>query len=113
MAIKQRVTNNSRLKNKSQQKEDTKLWTSLRDHLKMTFIPLHNHTKKIMWLCALVVIPIIAFTIVILVLVFANTVENMACICADVCPPPSLLNTTNKSSYNVDFPATRLVFIAS
>lgn len=72
-----------------------------------------THLGKILWGCALVVIPMIAFTIVILALVFSNIVDDFKCPHVEICPESPLVNTTSRSHYYIDCPAARLVWISS
>ena len=72
--------------------------------------------RKIYSMCALVTIPMIAFTATILCLIFSNRMTP------DTCPHDTLCLNNGTMSFNdsntqayyyVDFPASRLVFIAS
>lgn len=55
-----------------------------------------RHNQKILKTCALVVLPMLAFTIAILSLVFANQIDPYDCPNADLC---STTNTTTAVSY--------------
>jgi hypothetical protein len=71
------------------------------------------HSKHILLASSVVVIPMITFTVVILVLVYANLASNLHCPYGEICPQSPVINITKPSNYYVDFPATRLVFISS
>jgi hypothetical protein len=75
--------------------------------------PGRTHTQRILAGGALVAVPMVVFTIVILALVFSNILENTACPHGDIRPEQPLVNTTSKSHYYVDYPAARLVWISS
>lgn len=72
-----------------------------------------THTQKILLACGLIVAPMFAFTIALVWIVFANLLNQRPCPFPDLCPGPELLNTTGDFYYYVDFPATRLAFLAS
>ena len=74
---------------------------------------LKAHSKQLLITSSIVTIPMITFTIVILVLVFANLAEHLHCPYDNICPNSSLVNATRSSYYYIDYPATRLVFVAS
>lgn len=75
--------------------------------------PSKTHTWNILIGCLLVVIPMVVFTIVILCLVFTNTMKDLTCPYNDICPDSPLVNITSKSFYYIDYPAARLVWISS
>jgi hypothetical protein len=78
--------------------------------------PLDWKTKArpIIMSCSLAFVPMIAFTATILWLVFGHLVQSVACPYEELCPKDGALNSTaDTSNYYVDFPAARLVFIAS
>jgi hypothetical protein len=75
--------------------------------------PGRTHRKRILAGGALVAVPMVIFTIVILALVFSNILEDTACPHGDICPEQPLVNITSKSHYYVDYPAARLVWISS
>jgi hypothetical protein len=71
-------------------------------------------TRNILSICFLVTIPMVAFTTTILWLIFGNMLNETACPYPELCPNLSGTNGTDfRNNYYVDFPATRLVFIAS
>ena len=72
------------------------------------------HAGKIFLLSMLIVAPMIAFTAVLLWLIFGHLINNRDCPNPDLCQPRSERNYTfGKGDYLVDLPAARLVFIAS
>ncbi|KAI8932959.1 hypothetical protein NX059_010428 [Plenodomus lindquistii] len=74
---------------------------------------LQQYKKQIIFMSLLVVLPMTAFTMVILVLVFDNLAKDLNCPIAALCPAPPLINVTSSSHYYVDYPATRVVFVSS
>lgn len=58
----------------------------------------------------MIAVPMIGFSIIILALVFTKRMEKATCPYPELCPS---LNETRNDFYYVDFPATRLVFVAS
>ena len=72
-----------------------------------------THTRNILVACCVVALPMVAFTLIILAFVFANTVNNHGCSFNDLCSAAGLMNATSNSYYYVDFSATSLVFISS
>ncbi|KAH6644208.1 hypothetical protein C7974DRAFT_439475 [Boeremia exigua] len=71
-----------------------------------------HHLKKVLLSSAFIVVPMVAFTITVLVVLFSNVVD------LDYCPPSQLCNHTvtagmNSTDYYVDFPVGRLAFVAS
>jgi hypothetical protein len=78
-----------------------------------TVNPWKAHIKKIYVACSLVTIPMVAFTIAIVSLVFINRID------IDYCPYPQLCHDVNTpdtvmgSDYYVDFPVGRLAFVSS
>jgi hypothetical protein len=71
-------------------------------------------TRKILFICSLIVVPMVAFTTTILWLIFGNLIGAAVCPYPDLCPALSATNGTDSlDNYYVDFPAARLVFIAS
>ncbi|KAL5446676.1 hypothetical protein PMIN07_001393 [Paraphaeosphaeria minitans] len=75
--------------------------------------PWRAHTRKIFLACGIVVIPMIAFTIAIIWVVFANLINENRCPYPELCPGRDILNASSKHYYYVDYPAARLVFISS
>jgi len=71
------------------------------------------HTRGVVAACALVFIPITLFTIVLLSLVFRYEINEATCPYHEMCPGSNRMNRTTNSHYYIDFPAARLVFIAS
>jgi ABC-type Fe3+ transport system permease subunit len=73
-----------------------------------------THSRKILFLAFLVVVPIIAFTVTIISIVFVNSIDLNDCPDRDLCP---YTNTTpgpaNSSDYYVDFSVGRLAFVSS
>jgi hypothetical protein len=79
----------------------------------MPSFTLTAHSKHILLVASTVVVPMITFTVVILVLVHANLASHLDCPYREICPQSPVVNVTKPSYYYVDFPATRLVFISS
>lgn len=79
----------------------------------MPSFTLKAHSKQLLLASSIVVLPMITFTVVILVLVFANLAEHLHCPYDSICPKSPLVNATRTSYYYIDYPATRLVFVAS
>jgi hypothetical protein len=77
--------------------------------------PLEFHNRSIIFICCLVIFPMVAFTAVILWMIFFYRVEATDCSVPELCVAPALLNATKFGSgdYIIDFPAAKLVFIAS
>lgn len=75
--------------------------------------PRKQHSLRIVLACGLVILPMLAFTIALVYIVFTNLLDHTPCPYPDLCPGPELLNTTSGSYYYVDFSATRLAFLAS
>jgi ABC-type Fe3+ transport system permease subunit len=71
------------------------------------------HSKKIIFLAFLVVVPVIAFTITIISIVFVNIVDLNECPDRDLCPYTDSLGPANSSNYYVDFSVGRLAFVSS
>jgi hypothetical protein len=74
---------------------------------------LKAHTKHLLLVSSIVVVPMVAFTVVILVLVFDNLADYLHCPHEATCPESPLVNIISPSHYYIDFPATRLVFVSS
>jgi hypothetical protein len=70
-------------------------------------------TKKIMLLSSLVVLPMVAFTVTMLVVVFSNMIDLNGCPDPGLCPYINNTGPANSSHYYVDFPVGRLAFISS
>lgn len=70
------------------------------------------HTRNIIFYCLLVTIPMIASSLAILALIFANLTKE-SCPSEELCQLLDLVNTTSTSHYYVDYPAARLAFISS
>ncbi|KAF1995676.1 hypothetical protein P154DRAFT_623765 [Amniculicola lignicola CBS 123094] len=75
--------------------------------------PWNPHTRKIILACGIVVVPMIAFTVIFVAIVFAKRISDSPCPYPEMCPGPDLLNNTGKAVYYVDYPAARLAFISS
>ena len=76
--------------------------------------PWETENRNIILLCLLITMPMAAFTATILWLVFRYKIDHMQCAYQELCPKDGLNNSTNNANnYYVDFPATRLIFIAS
>ena len=70
--------------------------------------------RNILLLCLLVTVPMVAFTVTVLFLVFGYKIDDMKCAYQELCSKEGLSNGTNTmDNYYVDFPAARLVFISS
>ncbi|KAF2005420.1 hypothetical protein P154DRAFT_616245 [Amniculicola lignicola CBS 123094] len=67
---------------------------------------------KIVVVASVIVVPMVAFTIVILALVFANQLHDDECPYAELCSRESN-HTRNSPYYYVNVPAARLAFVAS
>jgi hypothetical protein len=76
-------------------------------------IGVQAHTHNILLACGLIVVPMVAFTSVVLAFVFANIVSNQGCSFNDLCHTAGLINATSNTYYYVDFSATSLIFISS
>jgi hypothetical protein len=81
--------------------------------------PWQMHNRKIILACGLALIPMLAFTLTFLGLVFSRSVKQNA-ECApgyeELCPASLSFNTTagvSSANYYVDYPAARLVFLGS
>jgi hypothetical protein len=74
---------------------------------------LQAYSKHILLASSIVVVPMVTFTVVILVLVFDNLADSLHCPHEAICPEPPLVNIISSSHYYIDFPATRLVFVSS
>ncbi|KAH7371540.1 hypothetical protein BKA66DRAFT_590917 [Pyrenochaeta sp. MPI-SDFR-AT-0127] len=70
------------------------------------------HIRKIISQCLIVAIPMLASSLLIISIVYANLI-NQNCPFAELCPEPSALNVTSKDYYYIDFPAARLAIISS
>jgi hypothetical protein len=70
-------------------------------------------TKKIMLLSSLVVLPMVAFTVTMLVVVFSNMIDLNGCPDPGLCPYINNTGPANSSHYYVDFPVGRLAFVSS
>ncbi|KAF1939998.1 hypothetical protein EJ02DRAFT_495830 [Clathrospora elynae] len=77
--------------------------------------PFKTQNRSIIFVCCLVLLPMIGFTVVIIWMIWAHKIEPSACPYPELCMSPEQLNQTHLGSgdYIVDFPAARLVFIAS
>ncbi|KAF2794006.1 hypothetical protein K505DRAFT_325045 [Melanomma pulvis-pyrius CBS 109.77] len=75
------------------------------------------HMRKIIFTCGLVLLPMLAFTLTIVGLVFSHSIKQGSdCAHEDLCPPSIPTNFTsghNNLNYYVDFSATQLTFLAS
>jgi hypothetical protein len=74
---------------------------------------LQAHSRHILLASSVVVVPLVTFTVVILVLVFANLASHLDCPYGEICAQSPFINATKASHYYVDFPVTRLVFVSS
>lgn len=63
--------------------------------------------------CFLVTVPMLVFTIVLIWIVLAHSLDQASCPYSDLCPGTDLINATTGSDYYVDVPAGQLTFIAS
>lgn len=72
-----------------------------------------SDTLKIVVAASLVVLPIAAFTITILWIVFTKRVGKAQCPIPDLCPGICLVNVTSAADFYIDFPAARLAFVSS
>lgn len=79
----------------------------------MPSFTLTAHSKHILLASSIGVVPMITFTVVILVLVYANLASHLGCHYDAICPHSPVVNVTKASYYYVDYPATQLVFISS
>jgi hypothetical protein len=68
------------------------------------------YTRRILWQSSLVTIPMIASSIVVIWIVYANLVSESR---PDEALGPQSTNATFKNHYLIDFPAARLAFISS
>jgi hypothetical protein len=101
---KKKLTTKS-LKSALPKKSPKRTWV-----LENTWTP---HTRKIVLSCLLVVVPMIAFTVSVLWIVLARSVNLADCPYPDLCPDLGTINTIDQSAYYVDFQAGRLVFVSS
>jgi hypothetical protein len=70
------------------------------------------YTTKILLHCLIVTTPMLAASLVILYVVYANLTAS-TCPSNELCPGLDLINATSKSDYYINFPAARLAFISS
>jgi hypothetical protein len=70
-------------------------------------------TKKIVLACALVTVPMVVFSAVILGIVYAKRVNLEYCPIPDLCPSLDGRNSSDSSNYYVDFPVGQLSFVSS
>lgn len=70
------------------------------------------HARKIILQSLLVTTPMVASSVIVTWIVYANIVSE-SCPYEELCPRSSITNTTSKGYYYVDFPAARLAFISS
>jgi hypothetical protein len=66
-----------------------------------------------LFLAFLVVVPIIAFTVTIISIVFVNSIDLNDCPDRDLCPYANSPGPANSSDYYVDFSVGRLAFVSS
>jgi hypothetical protein len=71
------------------------------------------HTKKIILTSSLVVVPMVAFTVALLSMVFANRVNLDHCPHSSLCPYTDGSSPANSSDYYVDISVGRLAFVSS
>jgi hypothetical protein len=70
--------------------------------------------RNIILLCLLIIIPITAFTAIILRLVFSNKIDPTQCAHQELCPTNGTTNGLDAThNYYVNYPAARLAFVAS
>lgn len=69
--------------------------------------------RKIILACALVCVPMIAFTITIICIVFIHQVDLNYCPSPNLCYKPHAGVKAESSDYYVDFPVGRLAFVSS
>lgn len=72
-----------------------------------------SNSRKITFLAFLVVVPIIAFTITLISIVFVNVIDLDECPDRALCPYTRNSGPANSSNYYVDFPVGRLTFVSS
>lgn len=77
--------------------------------------PFKTQNRLIIIVCCLVLLPMAAFTVVLLWMIMAHLIEPSTCTTPELCMSAAQLNQTDFTSadYIVDVPAARLVFIAS
>jgi hypothetical protein len=75
-----------------------KLWTS--------------HTRKIIVRCLAITTPMIASSLVISWIVYANLVQGK-CLSVELCPGTDVLGAASANYFYIDFPAARLALISS
>lgn len=75
-------------------------------------VPYNIHSRRIIVQCLLVITPMVASSMVVTYVVYANLV-NQSCSSEELCPGSDILNATTKNHYYVDFPAARLALISS
>lgn len=74
---------------------------------------LRPHVAFVILLCSLVAIPMVAFTVALLGVIFVNVVDETTCIYSELCPGPDLINATSSNSFYINFPAARLALVSS
>ena len=73
-----------------------------------------QHHRKVMFMCLLILVPMLLFTSVLLWLIFGHTIDRTPCPYPQLCPVDQQLDRSpSTSDYIVDFPAAQLVFVAS
>jgi hypothetical protein len=72
-----------------------------------------THSRKILFLTFLVIVPMIAFTVTIISIVFVNSIDLNDCPDHDLCPYTNSPGPANSSDYYVDFSVGRLAFVSS
>ncbi|KAF1840313.1 uncharacterized protein K460DRAFT_421289 [Cucurbitaria berberidis CBS 394.84] len=75
--------------------------------------PWKLHTRKIILTCSLVFVPMVAFTVTLLSIVFSRRVDLQHCPFPELCPDLNSLNSLHGSNYYVDFSVGRLAFVSS
>jgi hypothetical protein len=77
--------------------------------------PFKTQNRVIIVVCCLVLLPMAAFTVVLLWMIMAHLVEPLNCSIPELCMSAVQLNQTTliAADYIVDIPVARLVFIAS
>jgi hypothetical protein len=80
---------------------------------RMKLAPWTADIKKIVLLSSAVVVPMLAFTITMLAVVFSHNLDLNACPDPGLCPYLDTPGPANSSYYYVDFPVGRLAFISS
>jgi hypothetical protein len=75
--------------------------------------PWQSHTRTIFIACAFVTVPMVAFTITMLCLVFSHRLNLQDCPYPELCHDVNSPDTLNGSNYYIDFPNGKLAFVSS